>query len=111
MKEGEHSTLNIQLPTSKGSGVGHFVFPWAFGVECWALNVFLDFPEVTLRADWAGDTGGDERGEMKEGEHRTSNIELPTSNGGGVGPVAFCSAFGVRCSVFDVLQYSPEVPS
>jgi hypothetical protein len=48
---------------------------------------------------------------MKEGEHRTSNIELPTSNGGGVGYFVFCSAFGVRRSVFDVLQYSPEVPS
>jgi hypothetical protein len=48
MKEGKHSTFNIQLPTLKGSGVGHFVFPWMFGVECSMLNVFSDSYEVPL---------------------------------------------------------------
>ena len=46
MKEGENSTFNIQLPTLNGSGVGHSVFPWVFGVECSRLNVFPNSPEV-----------------------------------------------------------------
>jgi hypothetical protein len=111
MKNGEHSTFNIQLPTSKGSGVGHFVFPWVLSVECWALNVFFNFPEAAFRAGCAGDSGRDERGEMKKGEHSTFNIQLPTSKGSGVGHAVFPWVFGVECSMLNVSPNSPEVLS
>jgi hypothetical protein len=111
MKEGEHRTSNIELPTSNGSGVGYSVFSWGFSVECSMLNVFADFPEAAFRAGWAGDSGGDEREEMKDGEHRTSNIEHRTPNKVWLAPRRSHSMLDVGCWMFDVPPNSPEVPS